>query len=1473
VADGAAEVEAAPEPEPKPEPVPPPPFGRGIVIIKPDVLDKRATIRAVKPKDEEEEEEDDEGAEPQEVKIEYIDHEVDIETEIVERLTADGFKILKRKRFIFSKFMARQFYRQYAAQDSFANLTSFISTGPVTILHVERRGCIDALATLAGDIDPTTAREASAAEEDSRKRPLRALFGTTELSNAVHVSNSDFSARREASILFPASFTREKTFFLIKPDGMPRMAEIKEALAVNEFAILAETRIPKGDGRIQEFFAARGATENQLSCLELGSSQALLLESYDAINRLNLLVGPEDVESALVEAAGSIRATFGKTPSNGLNVVYCSPARDPTDDTVASVTTDVAAFFPGPLALERTLAMIKPNAVNNANKIQQRIVQEGFTIMAQQRVQFTRELAELFYAEHANKRFFDRLCTFMSSGPSYVLVLSKPGAIKHWRMVAGPTNPKEASESYPDSLRALYGSQTNMTANAVHGSANQADAEREIGFFFPNTVREPVKKRAAAKEEMKTCKSALDSARSLHSVLVEGLTELCKQKPAGLAAIRQLGNWLLQNNPNQPAPTGPSTDVERAPTALSGRAPINAGVEIPLMDDPIQNIVFTIGGPGSHLPQHCSRIAKEFGHTLISTSELLRAEMKRGSVLGKEIESAVQNNELVPTEIIVACMKAKMKRSGSNKFLIQGYPRTLEQAFAFERNIAPVNKVLYFECNQQVQEQRLLGIGYNDEEDVKEEQAKIAIFYEKTSEVVTFYQKAGNLVTINDNVDQDQSYPQVHRALIPDVVFIMGDNSKTIAKHVLDGFGWTLLSIDQLLRDEIASGSRQGREIGDMFGEDRPIPISIQVELLDRAMDNSAEDKFIVHDFPTTLQEAIHFEKIIGSPAFILNLGQKESDPEKQAVIDFYTALASVREIDTSQSAERVRQQVNGHFIPSVQFVLSKNELVASKHCENARALGYTILSHNDLLRAEVARQSKEGIVIEKILKRGQIIPTHVIMNLLGNIISSASPRTRFLINSFPRALDQAQQFEASVAPAKGIVYLDMTDETALAKLAEEGADHGAGKKVRVFMSQTMPVVSHYAAKGMCDAVNANQPEDAVSKDLADMFTPDVVLVIGAPSKAKDEVCERLQTAFRFTHIDFDAITRREMARPTPIGIMLKSMMSKNKVVPTALKTRLISQAIQADGGSRFVVSNFPTSLDQLRAFKSNVCNPLFVLHLDANEENMKQGILTKQPDLSEEDLTQKVTGFAELTMDVIKECADSNLVRRIDANFDVDHMIKEITPYFRPILVPILGSSLSGKNIVATFLGLKHGFCRVDVKKLLADEASTGSASGQRIATYLKHGRTVPTELTLPLIREFILSARTSKFLLDGYPRLMSAGYPMAHDQVYDIEDTIAPIPFAIHCDAEPASMRNNAKSVTHFEDEQDNFAREYGPVLDYLGVVKPIVKLDTTLSPGSGVKLKEIEKQTLITDSIEDQLKDLSGEPQKVLQAKYNC
>ena len=50
----------------------------------------------------------------------------------------------------------------------------------------------------------------------------------------------------------------------------------------------------------------------------------------------------------------------------------------------------------------------------------------------------------------------------MSSGPIVALVLAKENAIAEWRRVMGPTNPQEARESYPDTVRALYGKGTGL---------------------------------------------------------------------------------------------------------------------------------------------------------------------------------------------------------------------------------------------------------------------------------------------------------------------------------------------------------------------------------------------------------------------------------------------------------------------------------------------------------------------------------------------------------------------------------------------------------------------------------------------------------------------------------------------------------------------------------------------------------------------------------------------------------------------------------------------------------------------------------------------------------------------------------------------------------------------------------------------------------------------------------------------------
>ena len=94
-----------------------------------------------------------------------------------------------------------------------------------------------------------------------------------------------------------------------------------------------------------------------------------------------------------------------------------------------------------------------------------------------------RDRAEQFYAEHVGKPFFNRLSTFMCSGPFSAHILGRVNAIKTWREIMGPTRVYSTVYSHPNSLRAIYG--LTNTRNSVHGSDSPTSAEREIKFFFP----------------------------------------------------------------------------------------------------------------------------------------------------------------------------------------------------------------------------------------------------------------------------------------------------------------------------------------------------------------------------------------------------------------------------------------------------------------------------------------------------------------------------------------------------------------------------------------------------------------------------------------------------------------------------------------------------------------------------------------------------------------------------------------------------------------------------------------------------------------------------------------------------------------------------------------------------------------------------------------------------------------------------
>ncbi len=133
------------------------------------------------------------------------------------------------------------------------------------------------------------------------------------------------------------------------------------------------------------------------------------------------------------------------------------------------------------MAIQRTFSIVKPDAVarNLIGAIYSRFEQGGLQVVAAKMLQLTEEQAGGFYAEHAQRPFYNDLVAYMTSGPVVVQVLEGEDAIATNRKLMGATNPAEADAG---TIRADFAE--SVEANAVHGSDSPESAKREIDFFF-----------------------------------------------------------------------------------------------------------------------------------------------------------------------------------------------------------------------------------------------------------------------------------------------------------------------------------------------------------------------------------------------------------------------------------------------------------------------------------------------------------------------------------------------------------------------------------------------------------------------------------------------------------------------------------------------------------------------------------------------------------------------------------------------------------------------------------------------------------------------------------------------------------------------------------------------------------------------------------------------------------------------------
>ncbi|KAJ7961838.1 UMP-CMP kinase [Quillaja saponaria] len=182
----------------------------------------------------------------------------------------------------------------------------------------------------------------------------------------------------------------------------------------------------------------------------------------------------------------------------------------------------------------------------------------------------------------------------------------------------------------------------------------------------------------------------------------------------------------------------------------------------------------------------------------------------------------------------------------------------------------------------------------------------------------------------------------------PTVVFVLGgpgSGKGTQCANIVQHFGYTHLSAGDLLRAEIKSGSENGTMIQNMIKEGKIVPSEVTIKLLQQAIQESANDKFLIDGFPRNEENRAAFENVTKiEPAFVLFFDCSEEEMERRLlsrdqgreddnietirkrfkvflesslpVIEYYNSKGKVRKIDAGRPVEEVFESVQAIFSP-----------------------------------------------------------------------------------------------------------------------------------------------------------------------------------------------------------------------------------------------------------------------------------------------------------------------------------------------------------------------------------------------------------------------------------------------------------------------------------------------------------------------------------------------------------------------------
>ena len=205
-----------------------------------------------------------------------------------------------------------------------------------------------------------------------------------------------------------------------------------------------------------------------------------------------------------------------------------------------------------------------------------------------------------------------------------------------------------------------------------------------------------------------------------------------------------------------------------------------------------------LGPPGAGKGTQADKLKDDFGLPYIGTGELLRKHKDEGTDLGHQAAKFMDNGDLVPDKLVIRMILDEIEDKGGDGFLLDGYPRSVEQAdalaAALEENGRSLTAVLLIDVDDETVIQRLSGrrqcrnghlyhvlfdppknegfcdqdgtqLAQRDDDKPETVKKRVATYHSKTAPLIDYYEERGLLRRFDGTLDAENVHHRIRATL------------------------------------------------------------------------------------------------------------------------------------------------------------------------------------------------------------------------------------------------------------------------------------------------------------------------------------------------------------------------------------------------------------------------------------------------------------------------------------------------------------------------------------------------------------------------------------------------------------------------------------------------------------------------------------------------------------------------------------